>query len=52
MQRSIPVYQGISEGVLESDGYNQFRPHSSLGYKPPTAEAILVSGLTVDWSIL
>lgn len=47
MQRSITVYQGISEGGLESDGYNQFRPHGSLGYKPPTPEPILVSGLTV-----
>jgi hypothetical protein len=44
--------KGISEEGLESDGYNQFRPHSSLGYKLPTPEAILVLGVTVDGSIL
>ena len=26
--------------------YNEFRPHSALGYRPPAPEAILVPGLT------
>jgi transposase InsO family protein len=29
--------------------YNHYRPHSSLGYRPPAPEAIEVAPFTVNW---
>jgi transposase InsO family protein len=31
--------------------YNQVRPHSSLGYRPPAPEAVLIEGPRLGWSL-
>jgi len=30
-------------------GYNRIRPHSSLGYRPPAPEALMVGKFTLGW---
>lgn len=53
---SKEISDSDSETLLEAKvfiecwrkGYNQFRPHSSLGYRPPAPEAFEASNFTLQ----
>jgi len=43
----LPKALEVEAWLLERKEYNQVRPHSAKGYRPPTAEAKMLATLTL-----